>query len=210
MIKAQVAINGEICKQANLRTDKEGNSYVCFSVKLTVPGSRNNMSGKNVFISTIANGTENDLSQYVLGSRIEAIGTLTFRKVADNIYLNFHADSINFNPDSRKDCLEGTVEFKGTVGKGVDEKVDKKGNPYILFHAYSTEKSGEQLQFIWIHFIRFNCSKEDYLQPKAKIHVKGKLSVTAYNDRMDFGSRVEELKPWDLPQKAQETDKLKD
>lgn len=197
MIKVYATINGVICKPANLRTDNDGKKHLGFSVKLTVPGSRNNMPGKEVYVSMSKDGDESELSGFTVGSRIEADGTLLLRKTEDNLYFNFHAATVNLAPESSQDAIGGTMEFKGTVGKAVEVKTDRNGNGYVSFSAFSTEKCGSGLQFIWIRFVRFNYTKEEFLKPKAKIHAKGKLSVSAYNGRLDFDCRLDDIRPWE-------------
>ena len=147
------------------------------------------MPGKELTVSVSKDGDELELTAFAAGTRIEATGTLTFRKTGDNLYFNFHADTVNLSPESNKDAIEGTLEFKGTVGKGVDEKTDKKGGKYVSFSAYSTEKSGDALQFTWVRFIKFDYVKEAFLEAKAKIHATGKLTVSAYNGRIDLDCR---------------------
>ncbi|MCF0254744.1 MAG: hypothetical protein HUK10_00440 [Bacteroides heparinolyticus] len=197
MIKVQATINGIISKSATVRTASDGKKFIGFPVKLTVPGSRNNMPGKELTVSVSKDGDESELPAFAAGTRIEATGTLTFRKTSDNLFFNFHADTVVLCPESDKDAIEGTLEFKGTVGKGVDEKTDKKDGKYVSFSAYSTEKSGDALQFTWVRFIKFNYVKEAFLEPKMKIHATGKLTVSAYNGRIDLDCRLEEIKPWE-------------
>lgn len=197
MIKVQATINGVISKSATVRTAGDGKKFIGFPVKLTVPGSRNNMLGKELTVSVSKDGDESELSEFTSGKRMEATGTLTFRKTGDSLYLNFHADTVNLSPESTKDAIDGTLEFKGTVGKGVDDKTDKKGGKYVSFSAYSTEKSGDALQFTWVRFIKFDYVKDAFLEPKAKIHATGKLTVSAYNGRIDLDCRLEEVKPWE-------------
>jgi len=209
MIKVQATINGVISKPGTIRVAGDGKKFIGFSVKLSVPGSRNNMPGKELVISVSKDGDEAELSALTEGTRIEATGTLTFRKTGDNLYLNFHADTVNLNPESAKDSIGGTLEFKGTVGKGVDEKTDKKGRKYVSFSAYSTEKSGDTLQFTWVRFIRFDYVKEAFLEPKAKIHATGRLTVSAYNGRIDLDCRLEEVKPWERQPFSPEKDNEK-
>lgn len=197
MIKVQATINGVISKSATVRTAGDGKKFIGFPVKLTVPGSRNNMPGKELTVSISKDGDESELSEFTAGKRIEATGKLTFRKTGDNLYFNFHADTVNLSPESTKDAIDGTLEFKGTIGKGVDEKTDKKGGKYVSFSAYSTEKSGDALQFTWVRFIKFDYAKDAFLEAKAKIHATGKLTVSAYNGRIDLDCRLEEVKPWE-------------
>ena len=168
MIKVQATINGVISKSATVRTAGDGKKFIGFPVKLTVPGSRNNMPGKELTVSVSKDGDESELTAFAAGTRIEATGMLTFRKTGDNLYFNFQADTVNFSPESNKDAIEGTLEFKGTVGKGVDEKTDKKGGKYVSFSAYSTEKSGDALQFTWVRFIKFDYVKDAFLEPKGR------------------------------------------
>jgi len=197
MIKVQATINGVISKSATVRTASDGKKFIGFPVKLTVPGSRNNMPGKELTVSVSKDGDESELPAFAAGTRIEATGTLTFRKTSDNLFFNFHADTVVLCPESDKDAIEGTLEFKGTVGKGVNERTDKKGGKYVSFSAYSTEKSGDALQFTWVRFIKFNYVKEAFLEPKMKIHATGKLTVSAYNGRIDLDCLLEEIKPWE-------------
>ncbi len=197
MIKVQATINGVISKSATIRTAGDGKKFIGFPVKLTVPGSRNNMPGKELTVSVSKEGDESELPAFTAGTRVEAAGTLTFRKTGDNLYFNFHADTVNLSPESTKDAIEGTLEFKGTVGKGVDERTDKKGGKYVSFSAYSTEKSDDTLQFTWIRFIKFDYTKEAFLEPKAKIYATGKLTVSAYNGRIDLDCRLEDVEPWE-------------
>ncbi len=197
MIKVQATINGVISKSATIRTAGDGKKFIGFPVKLTVPGSRNNMPGKELTVSVSKEGDESELPAFTAGTRVEVAGTLTFRKTGDNLYFNFHAHTVNLSPESTKDAIEGTLEFKGTVGKGVDERTDKKGGKYVSFSAYSTEKSDDTLQFTWIRFIKFDYTKEAFLEPKAKIHATGKLTVSAYNGRIDLDCRLEDVEPWE-------------
>ena len=78
MIKVQATINGVISKSATLRTAGDGKKFISFPVKLTVPGSRNNMPGKELTVSVSKDGDESELTVFAAGTRIDATGTLTF------------------------------------------------------------------------------------------------------------------------------------
>ena len=104
MIKVQATINGVISKSATHRTAGDGKKFISFPVKLTVPGSRNNMPGKELTVSVSKDGDESELTAFAAGTRIDATGTLTFRKAGDNLYFNFHADTVNLSPESNKDA----------------------------------------------------------------------------------------------------------
>ena len=131
-----------------------------------------------------------------MGTKVEMRGTLTFRKRSDNLYLNFHADAVDFTPASDKDNIEGNIEFRGTIGKQVEEKTDKKGGKYLVFSAFSTEKDGDAFAFTWVCFIRFSAEREAFLVPKTGITAKGKLELSAYLDKLNIACRVEELAEW--------------
>ncbi len=197
MIKSKATINGTVSKAVSLRKDKDGRQMAQFSIRLTVPGSREDMSGKDVFVSVSYPADGFDANQVVTGTRIEASGTLTFKKSGDNLYLNFLADNIIFNPAGEQDSIEGTLEFKGTVGKNVEVKTERKDRPYVSFSAFSSEKVKDNFEFIWVRFIRFDYTKELFLQPKAKIQATGKLSITAYQGRLSLDCQAESFKEWE-------------
>ena len=194
MIKCNVTINGTVSRAATVRTNSEGQSFICFSVKTTIPAKSG--AGKQVEISVSRNGGETDTTQYGVGARVETRGTLTFRKRGDSLYLNFHADAVDFAPATDKDSIAGNIEFRGTIGKQVEEKTDKKGGKYLVFSAFSTEKDGDALAFTWVRFIRFSAEREAFLVPKSGITAKGKLELTAYLDKLNIACRVEELAEW--------------
>lgn len=197
MIKSKATINGTISKAVSMRQDKDGLQMAQFSIRLTVPGSREDMSGKDIFVSVSYPADGFDSNRVVTGTRIEASGTLTFKKSGDNLYLNFLADNIIFNPAGEQDSIEGTLEFKGTVGKNIEVKTDRKDRPYVSFSAFSSEKVKDNFEFIWVRFIRFDYTKEPFLQPKAKIQATGKLSITAYQGRLSLDCQAESFKQWE-------------
>jgi len=202
MIKAQARIRGTVTQAATILTNKDGERFLCFSLTLTIPGARNNMPGKEIVVSVSVNGTEEEASRYAVNTRIEATGTLAFRKRDENLYLNLHADSVTSVSDE-KDGIEGTLEFKGTVGNKLESKTDKKGKNFVSFSAFSTEKVNDALNFTWVRFIRFDHQCEEWLRPKAKVEARGKLVITAYNGRINLDCHAEDWEPWErLPYAA--------
>ena len=194
MIKCNVTINGTVSRAATVRTDSEGQTFICFAVKATIPAKSG--AGKQVEISVSKDGGEIDTTRYAGGARVEMRGTLTFRKRDNNLYLNFHADAVDFAPASDKDSIAGDIEFRGTIGKQVEEKTDKKGGKYLVFSAFSTEKDGDAFAFTWVRFIRFSAEREAFLAPKTGITAKGKLELSAYLDKLNIACQVEELAEW--------------
>ncbi|KAB6146908.1 hypothetical protein LDZ77_07510 [Bacteroides xylanisolvens] len=195
MIKCNVTVNGVISRAASVRTGKEGKVYISFAVKVNV-SSKDGGSCKAVEVSVLQEGDGNELAQYSSGTRVELKGSLTFRKRESNFYFNFHADSVDFSPANNQDGIAGSMEFKGTVGKQVDEKTDKKGRQYLIFSAFSTEKDGDVFEYTWVRFIRFAPEHEAFLVPKGKIHIHGTLELSIYQDKINLGCRVEEISEW--------------
>ena len=195
MIKCSVTINGTISRAAQMRTDKDNNSFVSFPMSVVLPAKSG--INKTVEVSVSLNGTQNDCHKYQANQRVEVQGTLTLRKRGDALYFNFMADSVNLNPVETKDKLEGEMEFRGSLGnKDVIVKNDKKGNPFSVFSGFSTEKVGENFEFIWVRFVRFSGEKEAFLLPKGKVNVKGTAEFGVYNDKVDISCRVSEISEW--------------
>jgi len=195
MIKCNVTVNGVISRAASMRTGKEGKAYISFAVKVNV-SSKDGDSCKAVEVSVLKESSNNELAQYSSGTRVELKGSLTFRKRGSNFYFNFHADSVDFSPVNNQDDIVGSMEFKGTIGKEVNEKTDKKGRQYLIFSAFSTEKDGDIFEYTWVRFIRFAPENEAFLVPKGKIHINGTLEISIYQDKINLGCRVEEISEW--------------
>ena len=128
MIKCNVTVCGTVSRQAQIRANKEGKQFISFGVKVVIPAK----SGINKTIEiSVAKDTDNqgEAVNYPVGSRIEVAGVLQFHKKGDIVYFNLSATGVNnFNAGSQ-DAITGSMEFRGTIGKQVDVKTDKKGNP---------------------------------------------------------------------------------
>lgn len=185
-------MNGTVSRTATVHTGKDGRVYTGFAVKTTIPAKAGNNKVVEVFVSK--SGTETN--PFLAGKRIEMQGTLTFRKRGDALYLNFQADTIDFQPAGNEDFIVGTIEFRGKVGKQVEEKTSRKGEKYYLFSAFSTEKDGENFVFTWVRFIRFATNKDTFLVPKSSIRAKGKLELSTYLNKINIGCNVEEIGEW--------------
>ena len=196
MIKCNVTVCGTVCRQAQMRANKEGKQFISFGISVVVQAKTG--INKTVEISVAKDGdNQAELVNYPVGSRIEVAGVLQFHKKGDALYLNLSASGVNtFNAGSQ-DAITGTIEFRGTIGKQVDVKTDKKGKPYTLFSAYSSEKDGDKYAYTRIRFMQFDTTKAEWVQATAGINAKGDLQVGAYNDRLDLTCRVTELTPWE-------------
>lgn len=191
MIKCNVTVCGIVAQQAAMRTSKEGKPFLAVPVKVVVPAR--NGSDKTIEISVRKDGSEADIADYRVGERIEVTGTLTLKQRGDKLYFNLSADDVDFSPKTDEDAVTGEMEFRGKVGKRIDERTDKKGNPYLQFSAHSTEKVGESFESIWVRFIRFDAERETWLQPGCRVQVKGEVSLSAYNDSLNISCKVAEM-----------------
>lgn len=202
MIKCNVTICGTISRAAQMRTNKEGKPFLAFGVGVVIPAKSG--INKTVEISIAKDkATQDEIASYVVGSRIEVVGTLTFHKKDDALYLNLSATGINMFDASADDSIKGDMEFRGTVGNKIESKNDKKGNPYCVFSAFSSEKSGQDengspiYDYTWVRFMHFGQSQQDWMQPKTGIDAKGELQIGVFNERLDINCRVSELLKWE-------------
>ena len=196
MIKCNVTVCGTISRQAQMRTNKEGKQFISFGISVVVKAKTG--INKTIEISVAKDGNNQaELVNYPIGSRVEVAGVLQFHKKGDVLYLNLSASGVNSSNAGNQDAITGSIEFRGTIGKQVEVKTDKKGKPYIMFSAYSSEKDGENYSYTWVRFMQFDTPKADWVLAKAGINAKGDLQVGAYNDRLDLTCRITELTPWE-------------
>ena len=195
MIKCNVTVCGTITRSAQMRTNKEGKSFLSFGVNVVIPAKSG--INKTVEISVAKDGGTNDeLSQYALGSRVEVVGVLTFHKKGEALYFNMSPTGINNFDAPADDSVKGDIEFRGSLGNKIECKNDKKGNPFLTFSAFSTEKNGEDFAFTWVRFMQFGETQKDWMVPKAGVEAKGELQLGVFNDRVDITCRVSELKEY--------------
>lgn len=196
MIKCNVTVCGTISRQAQMRANKEGKQFISFGISVVVQVKTG--INKTIEISVAKDGNNQaELVNYPIGSRVEVAGVLQFHKKGDVLYLNLSALGVNSSNAGNQDTITGSIEFRGTIGKQVEVKTDKKGKPYTMFSAYSSEKDGENYSYTWVRFMQFDTPKADWVQTKAGINAKGDLQVGAYNDRLDLTCRITKLTPWE-------------
>lgn len=191
MIKCNVTVCGTVSREAAVRTDKEGKPFVSFSLNVVIP-ARNGIN-KTIEVSVAKDGNETDLTAYRPGTRLEVAGTLILKKREERLYFNLSASGVNFATTEGKDFIKGKMEFRGKIGKSVEERKDKNGKDYIQFSAFSAEKIGDGFTYIWVRFFCFGKEREAWLQPGARTEVKGELEVSAYNDSLNLSCRVDEM-----------------
>ena len=169
MIKCNVTVCGTVSKAATCRTNKEGKAFVSFAMNVVIPAKSG--INKTIEVSVIKDGT------------LTEVGSCN----------NLSASSISHQPDEAEDCIKGVMEFRGKVGKSIEDKTDKNGVPYCQFSAFSAEKVQDGFEYIWVSFFLFDGKCEAWLQPGVKANIKGALSVSVFNDKLDFSCRVSEM-----------------
>ncbi len=197
MIKCNVRVSGIVSEAASNRMNSEGKPFTAFSLKVVIPAKSG--INKTMVVSVAKDGTCEELTNVQIGERLEVSGTLTIKKRGDIFYLNLSASEVNLSASEDKDVIEGELQFRGKIGKSIDEKDDKKGKPYIQFSACSSEKVGDGFEHTWVRFIRFGKAKEEWLVPEMKIEVKGILELHVYNDRLNISCRAEEISEYVSP-----------
>lgn len=197
MIKCNVTVCGTVSKAASCRTNKDGNPFVSFAMSVVIPAKSG--TDKSVEVSVIRDGVLTEADSCVVGDRIEVEGVLFPRKRGDDMYLNLSANSIKKNTSGDKDCIKGEMEFRGKVGRNIEEKADKNGVPFLRFSAFSAEKVQERFEYLWVSFFLFDGKQEAWLQPGARANIKGILSLSVFKDKPDFSCHVSEISEY-VPQ----------
>ena len=168
-----------------------------FAMNVVIPAKSG--INKTIEMSVIKDGTLTEVGSCNIGERIEVVGVLVPRKRGDAFYFNLSASSISHQPAETEDCIKGVMEFRGKVGKSTVDKTDKNGVPYCQFSAFSAEKVQDGFEYIWVSFFLFDGKREAWLQPGVKANIKGVLSVSVFNDKLDFSCRVSEMNEY-VPQ----------
>ncbi len=191
MIRCNVTVCGVVSRVATCRMNKDGQPFVTFSINVTVP-TKNGVN-KTIEISVLKDGTLTEVGNIVVGQRIEVAGVLIPKKRGENLYFNMTATGINSDTNATEDSIVGQLNFRGKVGKNIEEKQSKKGEPYLMFSAFSAEKVQDGFEYLWVRFVRFGKEREEWLVPGCKVTAKGELELSVYNDRISFSCRVDEL-----------------
>lgn len=191
MIKCEVSVCGTINKEAIIRTNKDGKSFMSFAMNIVLPTT----SGSKVIdVSVLCDNDRNyDLSKFCVGTRLNISGTLLFKKRCDNLYLNLYAEGFEFENVAAIDSIKGSMQFRGKLGKTIEEKTDKKGNKYHTFSGVSSEKVSDGFEYIWVSFFDFSQVLNDAIKPETKVEVAGSLDLSFYKDKLTISSRVKNI-----------------
>ena len=200
MIKCNVSACAAINRAASVKNVKD-NSFLTFGIKIPVEGRDG--SKKDLEISVSVDGDKSKASVYAVGRRLNINGTMTVRKKGGKTYFNLRADSAELANSKSENFIEGTMEFRGKIGKkGVEVKTDKKEKTYKAFSAFSSDKDGDNVEFTWVRFLYFNPKEgEDFLQANTYVECKGDLQLGVYKDEISLDCRVSEVAPWELEKK---------
>lgn len=191
MIKCNVTVCGTIGRDAATRTGKEEKTFLSFPLRVAIQ-SKDGQS-ETVEIGVSRDGGPEEAAGYRSGSRIEATGTMYLKRRGERLYFNLFADRIAPAATDAADAIGGEISFRGKVGKNIEERKDKNGKPYTVFSAFSAEKTDEGFEYQWVRFLCFDRGCEEWLQPGARVEVKGAMTVTVHNGKPDISCRAEEL-----------------
>lgn len=198
MIKAEVTANGIINRSATNQSGKDGKPFTSFSIIVNIGNVTKEIFPLDIVV--IKDGyNPTDALQYQNGIRVEIQGTLTFKKRGDKMYVNLSAKEINLNPTSSKDSIEGVLEFRGTIGKKIDEKKTKDNNAFQIFSGYSAEKVYDNFEYIWVRFLRFSSEPNSALYPASKVEIKAKLGFSVYHARLNIDCVINDIQQYVKP-----------
>lgn len=194
MIKCEVSVCGTINKEAIIRTNKDGKSFMSFAMNIVLPTT----SGSKVLDVSVLCDCEknNDVSKFCVGTRLNTSGTLLFKKRGENLYLNLYAEGFEFENVAAIDSIKGSMLFRGKLGKTIEEKTDKKGNKYRTFSGVSSEKVSDGFEYIWISFFDFNQVLDDAIEPETKVEIAGTLDLSFFKEKLTISSRIKSVSPY--------------
>lgn len=194
MIKCEVSVCGTINKEAIIRTNKDGKSFMSFAMNIVLPTT----SGSKVLDVSVLCDCEknNDVSKFCVGTRLNASGTLLFKKRGENLYLNLYAEGFEFENVATIDSIKGSMLFRGKLGKTIEEKTDKKGNKYRTFSGVSSEKVSDGFEYIWISFFDFSQVLDDAIKLETKVEIAGTLDLSFFKEKLTISSRIKSVSPY--------------
>ena len=192
MIKCNVKGCGIINRAASVKHTADGKSFVAFGMSVDVPSTKGDVVP--VIISVAADNA--DAAVLTQGRRVSVDGVLKIKGAAEKkTYFNLSAENIALDPVAESG-ISGEMEFRGVVCKDIKTPTDKKGNRYLRFSAYSTDKIGDDFFSVFVRFVSFNEAIPSFIVPKAKIEAKGELRISTFNGNLDLNCKAVELKEY--------------
>lgn len=192
MIKCNVKVCGIINRTASVKQTADSKSFVAFGLSVDVPSTKGDAVSVNISVAA-----ENaDVAALTQGRRVSIEGVLKIKGAAEKkTYFNLSADKIEMDPVAESGIV-GEMEFRGVVCKDIKTPTDKKGNRYLRFSAYTTDKVGEDFYSVFVRFVSFNEAIPSFVVPKAKIEAKGELRISTFNGKLDLNCKAVELKEY--------------
>ena len=92
MIKCNVTVCGVIGRNASIRTNKEGKTFLVFPLRVMIPDTDGKTMPIEVDVSKDTAGEE--VSNYRNGSRVEVSGTMYLKHRGDKLYFNLFINEI--------------------------------------------------------------------------------------------------------------------
>lgn len=191
MIKCNVTVCGVIGRNASIRTNKEEKSFLVFPLRVMIPATDGQNTAIEVDVSKDA--AEEKTAGYRKGSRVEVAGTMYLKRRGDKLYFNLLASEIRTAAAGAEDTVEGELAFRGKVGQHIEEKRDKKEQPYTMFSAFSAEKVEDGFEYQWVRFFCFGKEREEWLQPGVRVEARGEMTLSAHNGKVNVSCKAEEL-----------------
>ncbi|HBN64049.1 MAG TPA: hypothetical protein DD424_09030 [Porphyromonadaceae bacterium] len=192
MIKCNVKVCGIINRAASVKSTSDGMTFVAFGLSVDVPSTKGDAAP--VIISVAADNA--DVAALTQGRRVSVEGVLKIKGAAEKrTYFNLSAGKIELDPVAESG-ITGDMEFRGVVCKDIKTPTDKKGNRFLRFSAYSSDKVGDEFFSVFVRFVSFNEAIPSFVVPKAKIEAKGELRVSTFNGNLDLNCKAVELKEY--------------
>ncbi len=192
MIKCNVKVCGIINRAASVKQTVDGKSFVAFGMSVEVPSTKGDAVSVNISVAA----DSADAAALTQGRRVAVDGVLKIKGAAEKkTYFNLSAENIALDPVAESG-ISGEMEFRGVVCKDIKTPTDKKGNRYLRFSAYSTDKIGEEFFSVFVRFVSFNEAIPPFIVPKAKIEAKGELRISTFNGNLDLNCKAVELKEY--------------
>ena len=197
MIKSNLKVCATINRAASVKKDKKGASYLSYGVQLPVSGK--NGESQTLVINVMMAPSKGSVSDLTVGRRVALEGEMAIHKHGGKLSCYLRPERVDL-VENGSDSIEGTLEFRGKLGKKeVELKEDKNGNIYMVFSAFSTDKTKDKPEFTWVSFLYFDPKDgEDFLKPGTYIDARGTLQLGVYHDAVTLDCLVDEVKPWIL------------
>ena len=145
--------------------------------------------------------SKGNVSELTVGRRVNLAGEMSIQKHNGKTCCYLRPESVELTNDGT-DAIEGVLSFRGKLGKkDVELKEDKNGKIFLVFSAFSVDKTKDVAEFSWVNFLYFDPQNEDFLKPGTYIDAKGSVQFGVYNDAITLDCIVSEVKPWVLEKK---------